>query len=71
MNFLKKDLLPIPVSFKWSDQNRDIFIDSLLDPKGMSEILSLNYLLDDDKFNDIDLLIEKTNDIFMQAAKNS
>jgi hypothetical protein len=55
---LKKDVLPIAGSFKWSDQNRDTFIDSLLDPKGMSEILSLNYLLDD-KFNDIELLIEK------------
>ena len=55
---MKKDVLPIAGSFKWSDQNRDTFIDSLLDPKGMSEILSLNYLLDD-KFNDIELLIEK------------
>lgn len=53
--FFEKDLLPIPGSFKWSDQNRDTFIDSLLDPKGMSEIFSLNYLFDDDTFNDITL----------------
>ena len=53
--FFEKDVLPIPGSFKWSDQNRDTFIDSHLDPKGMSEILSLNYLLDYATFNDITL----------------
>jgi hypothetical protein len=28
-------------------------------------------LLDDDKFDDIDLLVEKNNDIYIQAAKKS
>ena len=65
---MKKDVLPIAGSFKWSDQNRDTFIDSLLDPKGMSEILSLNYLLDD-KFNDIELLIEKNKWYFHASCK--
>ena len=65
-----KVLKPIEGNFKWLEQNHDRYVDSLLDQKGISEVVSLNSLLDDDKFDDIDLLVEKTNDIYIQAAKN-
>ena len=48
-----------------------IYMQTLLGQKGISEIVSLNSLLDDDKFDDIDLLVEKNNDIYIQAAKKS
>ena len=38
VEFFLNHLLPIPGSFKWSDQNRDTLIDSLLDPKGQCSI---------------------------------
>jgi len=66
-----KDLKPIEGSFKWSEQNDDLYVDSLLDQKGISEILSLNSLLDDDKFDDIDLLVEKTNDIYISKQQKT
>lgn len=58
----EQNLLPLSGSFNWSDQSHDNFVDSLLDNQGMSEILSLNKLLDDDKFDDVDFLVEKTHD---------
>ena len=41
----------------------DLYIDSLIEPDNLENILSLNKLLDDDSFNDTDLLVDKTNDI--------
>jgi hypothetical protein len=42
-------------TFKWSDQNEDLYIDSLIEPDNSENILFLNRLLDDDSFNDTDL----------------
>jgi hypothetical protein len=63
-------LWSLPGTFKWSDQNDDLYIDSLIGPDNSENILFLNKLLDDDSFNDTYLLVDKTNDIYIQAAKN-
>ena len=68
-NVEEEKLWSLPGTFKWSDQNEDLYIDSLIEPDNSENILSLNKLLDDDSFNDTDLLVAKTNDIYIQAGK--
>lgn len=65
------ELLPLPGRYKWSDENKETFVDSLLDENSVPDIMSLNNLLDNDQFNDIDFLIEKTTHIFTNAANKS
>lgn len=67
----EQELWSPPGSFKWSDQNKDTFIDCLLNQNSTYNILSLNELWDDISFNDIDFLVGKTNEIYIQAAKKS
>jgi hypothetical protein len=69
-NVEEETLWSLPGTFKWSDQNDDLYIDSLIGPDNSENILFLNKLLDDDSFNDTYLLVDKTNDIYIQAAKN-
>lgn len=59
----EQELWSPPGSFKWSDQNKDTFIDCLLNQNSTDSILSLNELWDDISFNDIDFLVGKTNEI--------
>jgi hypothetical protein len=68
-NVEEENLWSLHWTFKWSDQNDGLYIDSLIEPDNSENILFLNKLLDDDSFNDTDLLVIKTNDIYIQAAK--
>jgi len=70
-NVEEEKLWSLPGTFKWSNQNKDLYIDSLIEPDNLENILSLNKLLDDDSFNDTDFLVDKTNDIYIQAATKS
>ena len=67
----ENDVLFLPGSYIWSDQNKDLFVDSLLEQNNLADILSLNNLIEDEKFTDIDYLVQKTNEIYLQAANNS
>ncbi|CAG2240208.1 unnamed protein product [Mytilus edulis] len=67
----KEELWSLPGKFKWADQSKDIYIDALLEEKSVEDILSLNKLIDDNNFNDIDFLVNKTNEIYLEAAKKS
>ena len=67
----KEELWSLPGTFKWADQSKDIYIDALLEEKSVEHILSLNKLIDDNNFNDIDFLVTKTNEIYLEAAKKS
>jgi hypothetical protein len=69
-NVEEEKLWSLPGTFKWSDQNDDLYIDSLIEPDNSENILFLNKLLDDDSFNDTYRLVDKTNDIYIQAATN-
>ena len=69
-NVEEEKLWSLHGTFKWSDQNDDLYIDSLIEPDNSENILFLNKLLDDDSFNDTYRLVDKTNDIYIQAATN-
>jgi hypothetical protein len=62
-NVEEEKLWSLPGTFKWSDQNEYLYFDSLIETDNLENIVSLNKLLDDDSFNDTDLLVDKTNDI--------
>ncbi|CAC5361857.1 unnamed protein product [Mytilus coruscus] len=53
----KEELWSLPHTFKWTNQSKDIYIDALLEENSVEDILSLNKLIDDNNFNDIDLLV--------------
>ncbi|CAC5396927.1 unnamed protein product [Mytilus coruscus] len=67
----KEELWSLPGTFKWTNQSKDIYIDALLEENSVEDIPSSNKLIDDNSFNDIDFLVTKTNEIYLEAAKKS
>ncbi|CAC5408817.1 unnamed protein product [Mytilus coruscus] len=67
----KEELWSLPGTFKLTNQSKDIYIDAFLEENSVEDILSLNKLIDDNSFNDIDFLVTKTNEIYLEAAKKS
>ncbi|CAC5376621.1 unnamed protein product [Mytilus coruscus] len=67
----KEELWSLPGTFKWTNQSKDIYIDALLEENSVEDILFSNKLIDDNNFNDIDFLVTKTNEIYLEAAKKS
>ena len=62
----------IPVAsvgqYKWDQDSVDFYKDALLEKGSVEGILHLNSILDDNNFNDIDLLVSNASNIYLKAA---
>ena len=57
--------------FKWDNSKSESYKDALLDLESIDKITDLNELIEDDKFDDIDVLVSKLNDIYLKAASKT
>ena len=66
------EIKKIPVAsvgqYKWDQDSVDFYKDALLEKESVEGILHLNSILDDNKFNDIDLLVSNASNIYLKAA---
>jgi hypothetical protein len=60
------EIKKIPVGqYKWDQDSVDFYKDALLEKESVEGILHLNSILDDNNFNDIDLLVSNANNIHL------
>lgn len=57
--------------YKWDENVREAYKDALLEKDSIDNILTLNSLIEDDKFEDIDTLVSNLNNIYIQAASKT
>jgi hypothetical protein len=66
------EIKKIPVGqYKWDQDSVDFYKDALLEKESVEGILHLNSILDDNNFNDIDLLVSNANNIYLKAASKT
>ena len=59
----------LPGKFIWSDEKREMYINSLLDDESISNIIKLEELLDDQTNRDINGMVNAMSNIYKDAAK--
>jgi exonuclease III len=57
--------------YKWDENQCDSYKDALLEKYSIDSIIYLNSLLDNDKFDDINVLVSKMNNIYLNAASKT
>jgi hypothetical protein len=57
--------------YKWDQDSVDFYKDALLEKESVECILHLNSMLDDNKFNDIDLLVSNASNIYLKTASKN
>ena len=57
--------------YKWDQDSVDFYKDALLEKESVECILHLNSMLDDNKFNDIDLLVSNASNIYLKTASKT
>jgi hypothetical protein len=57
--------------YKWDENQCDAYRDALLEKDSIYSIIYLNSLFDNDKFDDIDVLVSKMNNIYLNAASKT
>jgi hypothetical protein len=57
--------------YKWDENQCDAYKDALLEKDSIDSIIYLDSLLDNDKFYDIDVLVSKMNNIYLNAASKT
>ena len=57
--------------YKWDENQSEAYKDALLEKESIDSIFYLNSLLDNDKFDDINMLVSKMNNIYLNAASKT
>jgi hypothetical protein len=64
------EIKKIPVGqYKWNQDSVDFYKNALLEKESVEDIL--HFLLDDNNFNDIDLLVSNASNIYLKAASKT
>lgn len=68
---ISPEMNSLPGKFIWSDEKREIYINSLLDDESISNTIKLEELLDDQTNRDINGMVNAMSNIYKDAAKKN